>query len=121
MSLALLIRPCISLIAVCYFFIILVICSFPREASLPGISFNLHKKDLVYLMHFVHKWYHFCPEFPVKCTVVCKSMENMDRLRVLRERESKKESDEEEGRGLCCSEVQPSDLLLSCGPACSAT
>lgn len=31
------------------------------------------------------------------------------------------ERDEEEWRGLCCSVVQPSDLLLSCGATCSAT
>lgn len=57
----------------------------------------------------------FCPDFTVKCTMVCKRREKMGRLRVERAK------DEEEGRGLCCSEVQPSDLLLSCGPVCSAT
>lgn len=44
-------------------------------------------RNISYFVYFVHKWHNVCPEFTVKCTVVCKSLVKMDRLRVWRGRE----------------------------------
>ena len=47
------------------------------QLSLSVITAFLHRKDLVYLIYFVHKWcdFFFLPEFTVKYMVFCKSME----------------------------------------------